>query len=374
MKKSIAIIENHVISVNTVRKKLINELMSNGYDVTVLTTGSEKDLALAAQNGFKVIDVKTSNTNPIDILRYIRNVRTAIKNAKADVCLTFTMRPAIWGNIITRMLKIPTITNITGIGPLAESNSLTYKVARGLYKFVLKKTAKVFFQNKDDREVFLKNGFVTPEVTGLIPGSGVDYDYYAPVEQKRTGKKFVFLFIGRLIKDKGITEYVNAAKILKASFQNLEVQALGPYYSQNLKENTITERDVLQWVEDGTIKYLGASYDVRTFIGKADCIVLPSYREGMSNVLLEAASMQKPCIASDTTGCRDIVDDGVTGFLCKVRDTQDLVEKMKMMIALTNEERDAMGIKAREKVRKFFGKQIVVNAYLDAIQTILDKK
>lgn len=374
MKKSIAIIENHLISANTVRKKLITELMLKGYEVSVLSTGSEKDMALAIENGFKVIDVKTSNTNPLDILSYIRNVRSALRSTKAEVCLTFTMRPAIWGNMITRRMKIPTITNITGIGPLAESTSLTYKVARTLYKFVLKKTARVFFQNKDDLSIFLQNKFVKPEVTRLIPGSGVDYDYYAPVEQKRTGKKFVFLYIGRLIKDKGILEYVEAAKILKKSYSNLEVQALGPYYSQNLKENTITERDVLQWVEDGIIKYLGASYDVRTFIGKADCIVLPSYREGMSNVLLEAASMQKPCIASDTTGCRDIIDDGETGYLCKVKDTADLVEKMKKMIALSNEERDAMGIKAREKIKRSFGKQVVIDAYMEAIESLLAKK
>ncbi|MCP9749930.1 glycosyltransferase family 4 protein [Ferruginibacter sp. HRS2-29] len=375
MKRNIAIIENHVISANTVRKKLINELMTKGYNVTILTTGSEKDLALAAENGFTVIDVKTSNTNIGDIYRYIRNIRSALKSGKIDICLTFTMRPAIWGNIITRIMGIPTITNITGIGPLAESSSLTYRIARTLYKFVLLKTAKVFFQNKDDRDVFLAHKFVKQEVTELIPGSGVDYDYYAPVEDSgKPHKKFVFLYIGRLIKDKGITEYVDAGRILKTKLPNVEVQALGPYYSQNLKENTITERDILKWVEDGIITYLGASYDVRSYIAKADCIVLPSYREGMSNVLLEAASMEKPTIACDTTGCRDIIDDGETGYLVKVRDVEDLVEKMQKMTSLSVEERKVMGKKAREKVKRSFGKNIVIAAYFKAIEEILKKK
>lgn len=372
MGKSIAIIENHLISANTVRKKLITELMKNGYTVTILSTGTERDFLLASEYGFNVIDVKTSNTNIIDILRYIHNIRMALKKSKADICLTFTMRPAIWGNIITRILGIPTITNITGIGPLSESTSLTYRIARTLYKFVLKKTAKVFFQNSDDLEVFLKNNFTTIERTELIPGSGVDYNYYYPQEKSSASTKFAFLYIGRLIKDKGIVEYVEAARILKQTYPDVEVQALGPYYSQNLKENIITERDILHWVEEGSIKYLGASYDVRGFIADADCIVLPSYREGMSNVLLEAASMEKPAIATNTTGCRDIIEDGVTGYLCEAKNVNSLVEKMVQMIQNTPEQRLKMGKTAREKIKKSFGKQIVVDAYLKAIAEVLN--
>lgn len=374
MGKSIAIIENHLISANTVRKKLISELIKNGYTITILSTGSERDFLLASEYGFNVIDVKTSNTNIVDIFRYIRNIRKALKKSNADICLTFTMRPAIWGNIITRVLGIPTITNITGIGPLSESTSLTYKIARTLYKFVLKKTAKVFFQNRDDLEVFLKNKFISIDRTELIPGSGVDYDYYHPQEKTTATSKFAFLYIGRLIKDKGIVEYVEAARILKQSYPDVEVQALGPYYSQNLKENIITERDILHWVEEGSIKYLGASYDVRSFIANADCIVLPSYREGMSNVLLEAASMEKPAIATNTTGCRDIIEDGVTGYLCEPRNVNSLVEKMKLMLQISAEERNQMGKIARDKIKKSFGKQIVVNAYLKAIDEILSAR
>jgi len=371
MGKNIVIIENHIISTNTVRQKLTEELIAQGYHVTVLSTGSEKELAAARRKGFKVIDVGTSNTKILDVVRYVRNLYREIKKADADICLTFTIRPAIWGNIVTRLLGVPTITNITGIGPLAESNSLIYKIARTLYRLVLKKTALVFFQNKDDLDVFISKNFVKPEQTQVIPGSGVDYEYFKPITRTGNEEGFVFLFIGRLIKDKGILEYVEAAKSLKENYPHMSCKILGPYYSQNLKENIITEKQILHWLDDGIVNHLGAADDVRPFIAEADCIVLPSYREGMSNVLLEAGSMGKPCIASDTTGCNDIITDHYNGFLCKVKNATDLALKMQQMMNLSEEERKQMGVHARARVIQKFAKKIVVDAYLDAISKLI---
>lgn len=368
MATNVAIIENHIISTNTVRLALTKYLINKGYNVTVLSTGTLKELEIARAHGFTVIDIGTSNTKPQEVLRYMTKLRAALKETNADVCLTFTMRPAIWGNIITRFMKIPTITNITGIGPLAESESIVYKIARTLYKFVLKKTTRIFFQNKDDRDLFLQKNFVTARQAQIIPGSGVDYEYFTPEPKKRNDGKFIFLFISRLIKDKGILEYVEAARILKDKNIDAEFQVLGPYYSQNLKENIITEKEIVKWVEDGTVIYLGASMDVRSFIAEADCIVLPSYREGMSNVLLEAGSMEKPCVTTDTTGCSDIVIDNETGYLCKVKDAEDLADKLCKMHRASQAERDAMGKKARELMKQKFAKQIVIDAYVNAIE------
>ena len=372
--KNVVIIENHIISANTVRARLNQVLMDAGYNVTILSTGTSKEIGIAQKKGFKVIDVGTSNTNILDVFKYIRNVRRALKDTRADVCLTFTMRPAIWGNMVTRFLRIPTITNITGIGPLAESESFAYKVARTLYKFVLKKTALVFFQNTDDRDIFISKKFVKAQQVQIIPGSGIDYEHFAPRPQKRNDGKFVFLFISRLIKDKGILEYVEAARNIAEQYAGVSCQVLGPYYSQNLKENIITEKQIMHWLDNGIVQYLGAADDVRPFIAEADCIVLPSYREGMSNVLLEAGSMQKPCITTDTTGCNDIIQDGITGYLCKVKDAVDLQEKMLRMIRATPAERHSMGLKAREVVKEKFAKKIVTDAYLSAIEKIEAKK
>ena len=374
MKKNIAIIENHIISTNTVRQKLTQVLIDAGYNVTVLSTGTAKEIAVAQSKGFNVINVGSSNTNVLDVFKYIKNLRNALKSTKADVCLTFTMRPAIWGNMVTRFLRIPTITNITGIGPLAESESFAYKIARTLYKFVLKKTALVFFQNNDDKAIFLDNKFVKQQQVRIIPGSGIDYEHFAPRPQKRNDGRFVFLFISRLIKDKGILEFVEAARNIVEQNPLVSCQVLGPYYSQNLKENIITEKQIMHWLDDGIVQYLGAADDVRPFIAEADCVVLPSYREGMSNVLLEAGSMQKPCITTDTTGCSDIVQDGLTGYLCKVQDAGDLQQKMQKMINASADERHTMGINAREIIKQKFAKKIVTDAYLNAITNVVQVK
>ena len=369
-KKNIVIIENNIIATNTIRQKLTRVMMEE-FNVTILTTGTETELATAKKNGFNIIDVKASNQHPLDVVNYIRNIRKALKVVKPDAVLTFTMRPAIWGNLVTRQLEIPTITNITGIGPLFNSNHISYKAARNLYKFVLKKTALVFFQNYEDMDLFISKKFVHKNNAQRIPGSGVDHEYYKPIYIKTTDNIFRFLFISRLIKDKGILEYVEASKKLKQQLNGIECQVLGPLWQQNLKANIITQKEVDQWKEEKSITYLGAKDDVRPFIAAANCIVLPSYREGMSNILLEAASMQKPCITCDTTGCNEIVEDNVTGFLCEVKNADDLAEKMKKMFLLTQKERVDMGIKAREKVIKEFDKQIVIDAYLNAIDKIL---
>ena len=371
MKARIAIVENNIIATNTIREKLTRTLMEKGHEVWILTTGTPEDLELARTNGFRVIDIKGSTQNLLDIFIYLKNLRSALRHCKAQICLTFTIRPAIWGNVVTRVLHIPTITNITGIGPLFERDNFAYRAARTLYKFVLKKTSLIFFQNFDDLEIFVSKGFVETSRARRIPGSGVDHEKYKPQSSQRTDKKFRFLFISRLVKDKGIVEYVDAARLIKNSLPNAEFAVLGPLWNQNLKDNTVTIEELDRWQKEGTIIYLGESKDVRPFIADADCIVLPSYREGSSNVLLEASSMERPCITTNTTGCKEIVEDGITGFLCKVKDADSLASKMKNMYELDEHTRVEMGKQARIKVVREFDKQIVINAYLEAIDALI---
>ncbi len=371
MSHTIAIIENNIISTNTVRKKLTRTLMENGYNVVVLTSGTEYQMNLARKNGFNVIDVDTSNQHPIDIFRYIRNLHRALKQSQADVCLTFTMRPAIWGNCVTRKLSIPTITNITGIGPLFNSYNPTYLIAQILYKIFLRKTAKVFFQNQDDLQLFVRNKLIQPAVAQLVPGSGIDYEFFKPMEAPKKNESFVFLYIGRLLRDKGVGEYVKAARLLKQQGYPVECRIVGPMWNQNLKTNTITKKELDTWVKDRIIVYYGEVIDVRSHIAACDCIVLPSYREGASNVLLEASSMERPSITCDTTGCREIVSDGETGLLCKVADAEDLANKMKQMLQLSPEQRRQMGVLGRQKVVKEFDKKFIIDTYQAAIQQLV---
>ena len=370
MQKTIAILENNIVSTNTMRNKLTLELMRQGFNVVVLTTGTDEDMAIARKNGITVIDVKSSNINPFHVFRYISNIRRALKKIKADVCLTFTMRPAIWGNYVTGQLGIPTITNITGIGPLFSSHNPAYLLARFLYKFVLRRTAQLFFQNRDDMNLFVIHRFVSSDKAALIPGSGVDHEYFKP-QPKTDNNPFTFLFIGRLLKDKGVIEYVDAARIVLKENPEVVFKIVGPTWNQNLRKNTITDKDIQGWVAESIIDYCGASDDVRSHIAASDCVVLPSYREGISNVLLEASSMERACITCDTTGCREIVEHGVTGLLCNVADAADLAEKMKEMMLFTNEKRKEMGLQGRKKVVREFDKQFVIDAYLNAIRRVM---
>ncbi len=374
--KKIAVIENGLFSTYTMRDGLMQFLLKQGYDVTILTHTNSFE-SQVKKTGLKVVNIGSGNMNPVKVSKYIFNLYHALKKLEPDLCLTFSIRPAIWGNFIARYLKIPTITNITGVGPLFTSKNLAYRIARFIYRPALSKTKKVFFQNFDDMNLFIEKKFVTREVAQRIPGSGVDYQKFAPFNfegkknDSQKGAGFIFLFIGRLIKDKGIFEFVEAARIIRKKFPNIIFNVIGPFWHQNLKSNTITKTDLQNWITEGIIDYQGEKKDVRKYIAEADCIVLPSYREGASNILLEAASMEKPIIATNTTGCKEIVDDGVTGFLCKVRDSNDLAEKMEKMLLLSPEQRKCMGNKARQKIIKEFDKQIVLTAYAKSIDEVL---
>jgi len=371
-KKKIAVIENGLFSTYTMRDGLMQRLLKEGYDVTILTH-TNSFVSQVEKTGLHVINIGSGNLNPWKVLKYIFNLYSALKKIQPDVCLTFSIRPAIWGNFITRRLNIPTITNITGVGPLFISKNLAYRIARSIYRPALQKTKKVFFQNFDDMNLFLQKKFVTKEIAERVPGSGVDYQKFSPIANTKTNEEnFIFLFIGRLIKDKGIFEFVDAARMMRRKFPNIIFNVIGPFWHQNLKSNTITKSDLQNWIDEGIIDYQGEKKDIRKFIAEADCIVLPSYREGTSNILLEAASMEKPIITTNTTGCKETVDDEITGFLCKVKDAEDLADKMEKMYLLSEEDRKTMGIKGRQKIIKGFDKQIVINAYLKAIHEILN--
>jgi glycosyltransferase involved in cell wall biosynthesis len=371
-KKKIAVIENGLFSTYTMRDGLMQRLLKEGYDVTILTH-TNSFVSQVEKTGLHVINIGSGNLNPWKVLKYIFNLYSALKKIQPDVCLTFSIRPAIWGNFITRHLNIPTITNITGVGPLFISKNLAYRIARSIYRPALQKTKKVFFQNFDDLNLFLEKKFVTKEIAERVPGSGVDYQKFSPIKnEKTTEENFIFLFIGRLIKDKGIFEFVDAARMMRKKFPNTIFNVIGPFWHQNLKSNTITKSDLQNWIDEGIIDYQGEKKDIRKFIAEADCIVLPSYREGTSNILLEAASMEKPIITTNTTGCKETVEDEVTGFLCKVKSAEDLADKMEKMFLLSEEDRKTMGRKGRQKIIKEFDKQIVINTYLKAIHEILD--
>lgn len=369
-KRKVAIIENHELGIYSIRHDLVVAIAEK-YDVSILTEIDDSFKNGDLEKIVRFIDVGKSVLNPVTAVKYNSRLHKALKDIQPDVCLTFTIRPAIYGNMVAGRLRIPTISTITGTGPLFESRSLSYTIARQLYKWVLKKTRFVFFPNYDDLDAFVKRKYIKKEQAKRVPGSGVNYEKFAPMPYTRTNDgKFVFLFISRLLKDKGVMEYVEAASVLKEEFPHAEFHIIGPLWTGNKKSLTITEKELNEWIGKKWIVYLDKQKDVRPFMADADCVVMPSYREGMSNVLLEAASMARPLITTDVTGCRDIVEDGVNGLLCKVKSGIDLAEKMKRMMALSPAERKTMGEKGRGKMIREFDKKKVIGIYLQAIDEI----
>ncbi len=373
-KRKVALIENHELGIYSIRHDLVAAIAEK-YDLTVLTELDDSFKHGDLEDIVHFVDVGKSVLNPATAAKYNSKLYKALKSVKPDVCLTFTIRPAIYGNMVTSKLKIPTISTITGTGPLFESRSLSYTIARQLYKWVLKKTKFVFFPNYDDLNAFVDRRYITAEQAKRVPGSGVNNEKFAPQPSTRGNDgKFIFLYVSRLLKDKGIMEFVEAAAAVRAHHPQAEFHVVGPLWGGNKKSLTVTEAELKEWIEKKWIVYHDKQTDIRPFMANADCVVMPSYREGMSNVLLEGASMARPLIATNVTGCRDIVEDGVNGLLCEVKSGKDLAEKMKKMMSFSVEERNEMGRKGREKMIKEFDKKIVIASYLQAIGAIIHGK
>jgi len=220
-----------------------------------------------------------------------------------------------------------------------------------------------FFQNPDDLAVFVDRGLVNQAQARLLPGSGVDLERFQPA-LPMPGPD-TFLFVGRLLGDKGVREFVEAARIVQSEVPEARFQLLGPIDEGN--RSAVTKREVDHWVAEGTVDYLGAAEDVRPYIGRATAVVLPSYREGLPRSLLEAAAMARPLIASDVPGCRELVEPGVNGFLCEVRNASSLAKALKMIMKTSGEARSRMGEASRQMVERHYSQTVVISAYLDVL-------
>lgn len=366
--KKIIILENTYYTVLSLRMEILRHFKSKGYEIYILSKAEKNDIEVLEKEGFHCRPVGTVVLNPIKALLFFLKLTMEIKRIQPTMIFSFTIRPNLFGSIVARLLGLPIVSNVTGTGPLTTDGSLVYRLIRSAYKFAFLKNQRVFFQNEDDYNYFLQNNYVKPKQAALLPGSGVDTDYYSP--RPKTEDEFIFLMISRLIKDKGVLDYVHAAELVKKNYPEVKFQLLGPYWKQSTAKNTITEAEVSEWVVQGTLDYLGYTLDVRPYIADADCIVLPSYREGCANVLMQGASMAKPLIATDVTGCRNLINDGETGYLCEVKNPSSLAEKMIQLYLEPTEKRLEMGSKGREKMVNEYQKKIVLEAYDRELITI----
>lgn len=366
-----------IISVNTswnvvnFRRGLIEALQGQGYNV-VVAAPRDAYSSLISDMGCRYIQVEMDNsgTSPFrDIMllwRYWRMLRR--ENPLAFV--GFTIKPNVFGSIAANLAGIPAINNISGLGTAFVRGGLLQGIAKTLYRVALARSKTVFFQNDDDRMLFVNERLVHKHQTVLLPGSGVDLARFSPPpgQRPRSGA-IVFLLVARLLWDKGVGEFIEAARLVRCKVPTARFQLLGFLDVEN--RTAVGRARVEQWVEEGLIEHLGATDDVRPFLSAADCVVLPSYREGTPRALLEAAAMGKPLIATDVPGCKEVVDHAVNGFLCKVRDAGDLANRMIEFAMMDDAAKDRMGMESRKKVERQFSERIVIEKYLRQMEELV---
>lgn len=378
--KKILLIANTTGCLLNFRYGLLKRLLKDGYSVEILapyysqeaySTGAVEELTkwgITCHN----IAFNSKGMNPVKDLKLISNYIREFKRIKPDVILSYTIKSNIYGSVAARKVGIPIVANITGLGNLYAKRTWLTTVANILYKWGLRKTHTVFFQNSDDMDLFLDSRNLKESQCDRIPGSGINLEMFKPVELNRDENKLKVLVIARLIWDKGIGYFIDAIKLLREKYPQVEYQILGEIGVNN--PSAIPEELVQTWINDGLINYLGTTNDVREIIKDVNCMVLPSiYREGVPRTLIEGAAMGKPIITTDNVGCKDIVEDGYNGYLCKKRDSQDLANKIEQFINLSTDEQLTLGRNGRKKVEDEFDEEIVIDKYLKVINVILTK-
>lgn len=358
-------------SIYNFRLQLLKSLQEDGHQV--YTVGLEDDYSekLVAEGfHFNPININNNSTNPLEDLKLIYSYYKIYSSIKPDIICHNAIKPNIYGTIAAGILNIPVVNNISGLGTLFIKKSFSTNVAKLLYKFSQKKATKVFFQNKYDRDLFLDSKLISKKKCLLIPGSGVNTKRFHPNLRENKEGKFQFLFIGRLLYDKGINEYIEAIRLLKARYSNVTFNVLGPFYEKN--DTAISQEKLEEWIEADLITYLGFTDHVEKYMRYADCVVLPSYREGLSKVLIEASSMGLPIVTTNVPGCKDVVIDGETGFLCEVKDSKDLADKMEKLLLLDDKALSEMSAKARRRAVEVYDEKIIIKHYKAAIDSIIN--
>lgn len=364
----VAIVLNTSWNVYNFRMGLIKALRENKHEVIVIAPEDEYSKKIINTGcEFHKVKMDSRGANPIKDLALIFELRGIYKKTQPDVILHYTIKPNIYGTIAASTLKIPVINNVCGLGTVFLQNGIVSKIALFMYKVAFRFPKKVFFQNNHDYELFVKEKLVKKEISDILPGSGINVSHFPPMPFKRN-EKFTFLLISRLIHDKGVVEYIDAIKQLKAQGVDAQFQILGakdPEHKRGIKLEIIDE-----WISSKIIEYLGTTDDVRQFISKADCVVLPSYREGTPRTLLEAASSAKPIVATDVPGCNNVVVNDYNGYLCKLKSAEDLAQKMLDMMKLDNAKIELFGKNSRSKVEKEFSEEIVISHYLNSLKEL----
>ncbi len=360
MKRKVLFLVNHDVVIYNFRLELVEKLLNEGYEVIISSPYGERIDDLCKM-GAKFVETKIERhgMNPFADLKLIVDYYNLIKKEKPDMVLTYTIKPNIYGGIAAGVCNVRYVANITGLGTAVEHKGFLQIITTNLYRVAFRKIQCLFFQNDENKEFFEKK-VSNRYNTKLLPGSGVNLERFQLLDYP-SEETVEFIFISRIMKEKGIEQYLEMAKYIRGKYQNTRFHICGfceEDYEEELRE--------LQ--NKGVIIYHGMVRNVNEYIEKTHCTIHPSfYPEGMSNVCLESAACGRPVITTDRSGCRETVDDGKTGYIVKQKDTQDLIDKVEKFISLSYEEKKQMGLNARAKMEKEFSREIVVEEYMREI-------
>lgn len=367
------IVSNTTLTIRNFRTGLMNGLKAKGYDV-VFCAQDNGYAGEVIKKGFKFIPltIDRKGMNLFTDMNQTIALYRIYRKERPDIAMHYTPKPNIYGAMAAALAGVPCIDNISGLGYLFIKKSPVYQLIKFLYKIGCHFARTTFFQNKDDLNLFVRKGIISRNKAVLVNGSGVDTNFFSPDfcgPVERENGSFVFLFMGRFLWDKGLGEFVEAARLTRQKYPKTRFWLVGIIDPGN--PAAVSLETIKGWEKEGIIVYHGEVKDIRPFICGSDCVVLPSYREGIPRSLLEASAMEKPIITTDAIGCREVVDEGINGFSVPVKDTQALTDSFSRMIELKPEERLRMGKAGRDKVKKKFEETIVVDLYLKEIERIL---
>ncbi len=360
----ILILSNYANGLYLFRKEILLTFLEKGYEVAVSVPTDENCPRLKAL-GVKMIptEFERRGNNPVHDLKLFLRYLRILREEKPDRVLTYTIKPNLYGGLACRVKRIPYIVNITGLGTALEQPGLLGKVLLRFYRISAKKASCVFFQNEGNRQFMLGKGIGTGR-DRLLPGSGVNLEEHSFHSYPSEEKAVIFLAVLRIMKEKGIEEYLEAARQIREAYPNTRFYLAGEYEEES---RGLYEPQITQLSDEGVIRYFGHIDNVAEVMAESHVIVHPSYHEGLSNVLLEAAACGRPVLASNVPGCRETLKEGVSGLTFSPKDAEALVQTIKTVLSYTEDERRQMGLEGREYVERVFDRKIVIGAYLEEI-------
>ena len=352
----ILVLANHYNTLRIFRRELLSRLCKEGHAVTVsIPECDEENRQILESYGCSVVftPVDRRGMNPFADSLLLARYRKLVREIQPDKVITYTIKPNVYGSLAARQKGIPHYVNITGLGSPFQKGGLSRMLVSALYKASLGRADRVFFENRGNRNTLVRAGIVRPDQAVVMHGAGVNLREFAPAEYPGTEDGVRFLFIGRIMREKGVDELFEAIRRIRAEYPDTFLDCIG-WYEDSYQET------VEAMEKEGLLSFHGFVNDVRPFIEKAHCVIHPSWHEGMSNTLLEAAAMCRPLITSDIHGCKEAVREGVNGYLTRVRDAESIYQKMRAFLRLSFEEKEKMGREGRRRMVRYFDKDMVV--------------